>query len=99
MEKNVKKYSKIYRKALTENKVSDVEVRVRSFEQRLAKMYASSVFTEHNIYPAMNVAMVYAVIAMCLELKEYGYGHNEIISFVNSAFENVKRHLDFCIKL
>ena len=26
-----------------------------------------------NIYPSTNVAFVYAVIAMCLELKEAGY--------------------------
>lgn len=39
----------------------------------------------------MNVEMVYSVITMCLELKEYGLSDNEIITFVNEAFKKRKK--------
>lgn len=39
----------------------------------------------------MDVAKVYAVIAMCLELKEYGLSDNEIIDFVNFSFWKLKK--------
>lgn len=39
MEKNVKKYSKVYQNALEANKFADVGTRVESFENRLQQMY------------------------------------------------------------
>ena len=65
MEKSVKKYAKIYRTALIENKFSDIDVRVESYVHRLQEMYASQDFTKHNVYPTMDVNKIYAVIAMC----------------------------------
>ena len=90
MEKYVKKYSKIYKNALLANDFSDVEKRVKSYEHRLQQMYASQTFTEHNVYPTMDVAKVYAVIAMCLELKQDEFSDAEIIDIVNSGFAKLR---------
>ena len=90
MEKNLKKYSKIYRNALAANSFRDVDVRVKAYEDRLQQMYASQTFTEHNAYPTMDVAKVYAVIAMCLELKREKLSDAEIIDIVNSGFAKLR---------
>lgn len=92
MEKYVKKYAKLYKKALTEKQFSNIEVRVKSYKQRLKEMYESDVFAEHNVYPTMDVFKIYAVIAMCLELKEDNLSNTEIIAVINSAFKKI-RHL------
>lgn len=91
MEKYVKKYAKLYKSALTEKQFSNIGVRVKSFEQRLKEMYESDIFAEHNVYPTMDVFKIYAVIAMCLELKEDHLSNAEIIEFVNTAFRKVRR--------
>ena len=49
-------------------------------------MYASKLFTEHSVYPTINVVHVYAVIAMCLELRGHGLTDEQIIACVNVAF-------------
>lgn len=41
MEKFVKKYAQIYRVALNANNFSDIDLRVKSYEQRLKKMLAT----------------------------------------------------------
>lgn len=91
MEKSLKKYSKIYRNALTANGFPDVDARVKAYEERLQKMYASQTFTEHSVYPTMDVAKVYAVIAMCLELKQDEFSDSEIIDIVNSGFAKLRK--------
>ena len=91
MEKNLKKYSKIYRNALTANGFPDVDSRVKAYEDRLQQMYASQSFAVHNVYPTMDVAKVYAVIAMCLALKQDNYSDAEIIDIVNSGFAKLRK--------
>jgi len=59
-----------------------------SYETRLRTMYGSEEYKAHNIYPSTNVAFVYAVIAMCLELKEAGYTDGRIIPVVEKCMEN-----------
>ena len=71
--KNLKAYSKYYRNILENEGIKDIDVRMVSYETRLRTMYCSEEFTKHNIYPSTNVPFVYAVIAMCLELKDAGY--------------------------
>ena len=58
-----------------------------SYETRLRTMYGSEEYKAHNIYPSTNVAFVYAVIAMCLELKEAGYTDGRIIPVVEKCME------------
>ena len=43
---------------------------------------------EFNIYPSTNVSFVYAVIAMCLELKAMGYTDDRIIPAVEKSMES-----------
>ena len=93
MEKFVKKYAQIYRVALNANNFSDIDLRVKSYEQRLKKMYASNAFVVHNVYPTMDVTKIYAVIAMCLELKKENLSNTEIIDVVNSGFMKLKKIL------
>lgn len=95
MEKSINRYAKIYRKALAENGYLDIEVRVKSYIQRLQEMYDSEAFIKHNVYPSMDVVKIYAVIAMCLELKKDNLFDMEIIDIVNSGFKKLKQFLKF----
>jgi hypothetical protein len=83
--KNMKAYAKYYRKVLENEGVNDVESKMAKYETRLTELYNSAKFEEHNIYPSTNVAFVYAVIAMCLELKDMGYEDKAIIPAVEKS--------------
>ena len=91
MDKLIKKYSDLYRAALNKWQFSDVEGKTASYEKRLREMYESDVFREHNVYPTMNVELIYAVIARCLELKGFGLSNREIMSFSDTMFEKRKK--------
>ncbi|MBR1408439.1 MAG: L-2-amino-thiazoline-4-carboxylic acid hydrolase [Clostridia bacterium] len=102
MSKTVKKYGRIFRKILATGNCSDPDRKQEAYEKRLAEMYASPKYTEHNIYPTTNAEYIYAVIAMCLELKEYDLSDKEIIDTVNSGFRcrrNFFKRLIRCIDL
>ena len=88
IDKNLKAYSKYYRKLLLNEGINDVEPKMTAYETRLRKMYSSYEFTAHNIYPSTNVSFVYAVIAMCLELKDAGYSDDRIIPAVEKSMES-----------
>ena len=60
--------------------IENVDQRMMSYETRLREMYNSKEFETHNIYPSTNVSFVYAVMAMCLELKDDGYTDDRIIA-------------------
>ena len=90
MEKMIKKYSKIYKVALKENDFSDIDEKIKSYKQRLEEMYNSQMFEKHNVYPTMNVTKIYAIIAMCLELKKEKLSDEEIIDIINSGFEKLR---------
>lgn len=84
--KTVKKYGNIYRKILVMKNYPDPDSKQEAYEKRLTEMYASEKYAEHNIYPSTNTEYIYAIIAMCLELKELGLSDKEIIDTVNSGF-------------
>ena len=86
MEKTIRKYSKAYRKALTFRKCRDIGAKAAAYEARLREMYASDGFKAHSVYPTTNATHVYAVIAMCLEMKAFGLTDAEIIEAVNQGF-------------
>lgn len=69
-DKAVKSYLRIYKKALTNSGLDNIEERASAYSKRLTEMYASDKFRQHDRYPTINVVHVYAVIAMCLELTE-----------------------------
>ena len=86
MEKIIRKYGKVYRKALSFCHFHDIEGKAAAYQSRLREMYASDGFRAHSIYPTVNAVHVYAVIAMCLELKALGLSEAEIIRAVNHGF-------------
>ena len=86
-EKAIRTYGEYYRTALEEGGLSDAEQKMEAFETRLRKMYASENFRKHNIYPTMNTAYIYAVIAMCLEIRSFGFSDQKTIEIVNRGFE------------
>lgn len=90
-EKTVKKYAALYRSALLRAGMGDAEQKTQQYAARLTDMYASDVYRQHDRYPTMQVTMIYAVIAMCLELKDAGLQKDEIIGFVNDAFRKRKQ--------
>ena len=91
MDKQVSKYVNLYRKALKATGFSDVEEMTVKYEDRLREMYESPAFKAHNIYPTMDVSLVYAVIAMCLELKEKSLNDQEIMHFSDVVFKTRKK--------
>ena len=86
MDRRVAQYAKVFRKAVAHAAIPDADECVTSFARRLEEMYASDLFTEHSVFPTINVGHVYAVIAMCLELREHGLADEQVIACVNVAF-------------
>ena len=98
--KTVKKYGKTYRRILITGNCPDPIVKLKAYEKRLAEMYDSVQFAEHNIYPTTNAEYIYAIIAMCLELKGFGLSDKEVIDTINSGFSgrrNFFKRLIRCI--
>ena len=87
IDKKIKSYSKYYRRLLLNEGIEDIDVKMTSYEKRLRDLYDSEQFKAHDVYPSTNVPFVYAVIAMCLELKEAGYADNRIIPAVEKCME------------
>ena len=96
--KTVIKYGKIFRKILVIGNFPDSDVKQKAYEKRLTEMYASQKYAEHNIYPTTNAEHIYAVIAMCLELKEFGLSDKEIIDAVNRGFSRRRNFFKRLIK-
>ncbi len=86
MEKTIRKYGKVYRKALLSRQCREIGAKTAAYKARLREMYASDRFKAHSVYPTVNTVHVYAVIAMCLELKAFGLSDEEIIETVNHGF-------------
>ncbi len=98
MAKTVKKYGKIYRKILVIGNYSDPDTEQEAYEKRLTEMYASEKYAEHNIYPTTNTEYIYAIIAMCLELKKFGLSDKEIIDTINRGFSSRRNFFKYLIK-
>ena len=95
-ETTVKKYGKIFKKILLTGNFPDPDRKQEAFEKRLTEMYTSKKYMEHNIYPTTNTEYIYAIIAMCLELKEFQLSDKEIIDAINSGFSS-KRNFYKCL--
>ena len=87
IDKKLKSYAKYYRKLLENEGIGNADERMTLYEIRLRNMYNSEEFTKHSIYPSTNVSFVYAIIAMCLELKYAGYTDDRIIPMVEKSME------------
>ena len=60
--KTVKHYGKIYRKILITGNYPDEDMKRKAYEKRLAEMYVSEKFAEHNIYPTTIGIYINAII-------------------------------------
>lgn len=98
MDKVVERYAKLYRHALAGRGFADVDGMVAAYRGRLRQMYASDAYREHDVYPTMSVQHVYAVIAMCLELKERGLTDEQVIDTVNAGFAVRRRFFDVLVR-
>ncbi len=94
--KLIERYKRIYKKALGFLNCNGIEEKLSKYSDRLARMYASDKFKEHNLYPTTDTERIYAVISMCLELKEFGLSDDDIIEAVNQGF---KRRREFFKKI
>ena len=99
MEKTIRNYSKVYRRALTFRHCRDIETKAAAYESRLREMYVSDGFNAHSVYPTTNATHVYAVIAMCLELKALSLTDAEIIEAVNQGFARRRNFFRRLIRL
>ncbi|MBQ7487670.1 MAG: L-2-amino-thiazoline-4-carboxylic acid hydrolase [Clostridia bacterium] len=97
--KLVRKYGKLYRKALEKQGFSDVEIKTGQYERRFREMLESAAFKQHNVYPTMNVPLIYAVIAMCLELRDLGLSDSGIMAFTDVAFATRRKCFDWLIRI
>ncbi len=77
-EKAIRMYGKNYRTALEDGGFTDIGQKMAAFESRLRGMYASENYKKHNVYPTTDTTYIYAVIAMCLEIKALGYSDREM---------------------
>ena len=82
LDKKIKTFEPYYKAALIKAGAKDIDPLLVSYRNRLKDMYNSIAFESHNIYPSMDVYFIYAVIAMCLELKYAGYEDKEIITLI-----------------
>lgn len=90
LELKVRRYTSLFREAVRKSDIPWPDKMTEKYTARLTDMYNSDKFREHNVYPTTDVAKVYAVIAMCLEFREYGLDDDKIIELVNYAFRNVR---------
>lgn len=95
----IRKCSRLYQRALKIQNFSDAESKTRQYENRLRDMLASPAFHAHNVYPTMNVPLIYAVIAMCLELLDLGLSDGEIITFTDIVFTGRRKIFDTLIRI
>ena len=98
MDKVIQRYAKTYRRGLKARGFDDVDGMVAAYRDRLRQMYASDAFREHDVYPSMNVEHVYAVIAMCLKLKQHGLTDEQVIDTVNAGFTARRKFFDVLIR-
>ena len=91
MDKTIARHAKVFRKAASHAGFTDVDAYVASFAKRLEGMYASDLYRAHDVYPTMDVPRIYAVIAMCLELREHGLTDQQIFESVNAGYAARRR--------
>ena len=99
MDDNISKFARLYRDAMKVKGFPLINEKTESYISRLREMYASQQYKEHNVYPTMDVSTVYAVIAMCLELRRFGLSDNEIITFSEVAFNKRRAFFDRLIRI
>ncbi|MCM1578382.1 MAG: L-2-amino-thiazoline-4-carboxylic acid hydrolase, partial [Ruminococcus sp.] len=93
MEKTVNSYAEVFRRELAKRNYPDTDGIIERYKKRLEKMYLSEAFKMHNVYPTTHAERVYAVIAICLEMRESvsSFTVDEAVDFAESAFESRRK--------
>ncbi len=91
MKKDIEKYTTIFYDALRRKNIKDAEEVTRRYTKKLNQMYHSEQFKSHNVYPSLDTKKIYAVIAMCLILKDMQFEKDQIIDFVNDTFRKPQK--------
>ena len=99
VERATRKYTKLYRTELACRGDAAAEKKAAAYSKRLAAMYASERFRAHNVYPTTDATLIYAAIAMCLELRDEGLADEEIIEFSDGMFHRRKKFFAVLEKL
>lgn len=95
----IKQYAKLYKNTLIKENFPEAEKKVQKYCSRLHEMAASEAFKEHCVYPTTDAVLIYAVIAMCLELRESGLSNEDIIRFTEILFQRRRSFFDRLIRL
>ncbi len=96
--KAVQSYTALFSDALQKKGFPDADEKTKQFSEKLAQMYRSDKYLEHDRYPTMDMKKIYVVVAMCLILKEDQKSRDEIIDVVNFAFRKPKKAFFVLIK-
>ncbi len=91
IDKTVRSYTRLFVNAMRNSDFNDIDSQAKRYSEMLREMYLSDQYKDHNQYPTMSVDRIYAVIAMCLILKDKQYNKEDIIAFVNDAFQQTTR--------
>ena len=97
MDKQIAKYARMYRSAIRRRGLADIDEKTRAYIAKLTALRTAEAYRRHDQYPTIDTLKVYAVIAMCLMLREYGLTDDEVIHTVNDAFRVPKR-LFYCLE-
>ena len=93
MERTVRKYTRLYQRAIRRRKLYDVSGKTRAYRDKLTELYASELYRQHSACRSMNPPRVYAIIAMILSLQSAGVEQAEIEAMVEETFCKAQKHI------
>lgn len=93
MERMVRKYTRLYERAIRRRKLYDAAEKTQAYRKTLTDMYASELYRQHSAYRSMNPPRVYAMMAMILSLQNAGVEQAEIFEMVEETFCKSQKHL------
>lgn len=97
-DQTIQAYTSMFQNALKRKKIKDVDHKINQFQSKLQDMVHADIYPIHNQYPSSDVDKIYAVIAMCLVLKD-SYSKEETIEIVNLAFWKPKMFFQILTKI
>ncbi len=97
MQKSICRYTKLFSDAVVRKNISNHAMVTRKYSERVSEIYQSNTYQEYAKYPSIDREKVFAVIGMCLILKENKLTNEEIIEIVNFAFRRPKK-VFYCLE-
>ncbi len=100
LQKTVKTYTKMYGDTWKKRGSKDFRTKENAYAHRPTEMLNSTQFETYDIYPTIDMKKVYAVMAMCLQLREETLSQDAVFDFIHFTFRKPKRMfkiLETCI--